>query len=114
MERTIREDWGNQPETLWASFTADQGRLRILHSWIVSSFFSDQFCWFGRYEGTVECMTREEWEGQAKALWADLTDERGRLRICRDAERRLNTNSIEGAAQATLETVYGAATLRLA
>ena len=70
--------------------------------------------WHGRYEGTVECMTREEWEGQARALWADLTDERGRLRIQRDAERGLNTGSIEGAAQATLENVYGAATLRWA
>lgn len=68
--------------------------------------------WHGRYEGTVECMTKEEWEGQARALWADLTDERGRLRIQRDVERGLNTGSIEGAAQATLENVYGAATLR--
>lgn len=65
-----------------------------------------------RYEGTVECMTREEWTVQAKSLWADLIDERGRLKICRDVERRLNTSSIEGAAQATLETVYGPSNLR--
>ncbi len=67
-----------------------------------------------RYEGTVECMTREEWNAQAKSLWDDLIDERGRLKICRDAERRLNTSSIEGAAQATLETVYGPNNLRWA
>lgn len=65
-----------------------------------------------RYEGTVECMTREEWTAQAKSLWGDLIDERGRLKICRDADRRLNTSSIEGAAQATLETVYGPNNLR--
>ena len=66
------------------------------------------------YEGTVECMTREEWTAQATSLWNDLSDERGRLKICRDAERRLNTSSIEGAAQATLETVYGPRNLRYA
>jgi len=65
-----------------------------------------------RYEGTVECMTKEEWTAQAKSLWGDLIDEHGRLKICRDAERRLNTSSIEGAAQATLETVYGQNSLR--
>ena len=65
-----------------------------------------------RYEGTVECMTREEWTAQAKSLWGDLIDERGRLKICRDADRRLNTSSVEGAAQATLETVYGPNNLR--
>ncbi|KAA6425538.1 MAG: hypothetical protein FRX49_04435 [Trebouxia sp. A1-2] len=66
------------------------------------------------YEGTVECMTRDEWTAQAKSLWGDLIDERGRLKICRDVERRLNTSSIEGAAQATLETVYGPSNLRRA
>ncbi|KAL0055055.1 hypothetical protein WJX82_006331 [Trebouxia sp. C0006] len=66
------------------------------------------------YEGTVECMTREEWTAQAKSLWGDLIDERGRLKICRDADRRLNTSSVEGAAQATLETVYGPNNLRRA
>ncbi|DBA74384.1 TPA: hypothetical protein ACH3X1_011148 [Trebouxia sp. C0004] len=66
------------------------------------------------YEGTVECMTRDEWTAQAKSLWGDLIDERGRLKICRDVERRLNTSSIEGAAQATLETVYGPNNLRRA
>lgn len=65
-----------------------------------------------RYEGTVECMTREEWTAQATSLWNDLIDERGRLKICMDADRRLNTGSIEGAAQATLETVYGPRNLR--
>ena len=65
-----------------------------------------------RYEGTVECMTRDEWTAQAKSLWGDLIDERGRLKICRDVDRRLNTSSIEGAAQATLETVYGPNNLR--
>ena len=65
-----------------------------------------------RYEGTVECTTREEWTAQAKSLWGDLIDERGRLKICRDADRRLNTSSIEGSAQATLETVYGPNNLR--
>ena len=65
----------------------------------------------GRYEGTVVCMTKEEWQAQAKALWADLIDERGRLNIKRHVDG-LNTNSIDGAAQATLETVYGPATLR--
>ena len=65
-----------------------------------------------RYEGTVECMTREEWGAQAKSLWGDLIDERGRLKICREVDRRLNTSSIEGAAQATLETVYGPNNLR--
>ena len=65
-----------------------------------------------RYEGTVECMTREEWTAQATSLWNDLIDERGRLKICMDADRRLNTSSIEGAAQATLETVYGPRNLR--
>ena len=70
------------------------------------------YCFACRYEGTVECMTREEWTAQATSLWNDLIDERGRLHICRDAERRLNTSSIEGAAQATLETVYGPSNLR--
>lgn len=65
-----------------------------------------------RYEGTVECMTRGEWTAQATSLWNDLIDERGRLKICMDADRRLNTGSIEGAAQATLETVYGPRNLR--
>lgn len=59
-------------------------------------------------------MTREEWTAQATSLWNDLIDERGRLKICRDAERRLNTSSIEGAAQATLETVYGPRNFRFA
>lgn len=59
-------------------------------------------------------MTRGEWTAQATSLWNDLIDERGRLKICRDAERRLNTSSIEGAAQATLETVYGPRSFRFA
>ena len=59
-------------------------------------------------------MTKEEWTAQATSLWNDLIDERGRLKICRDADRRLNTSSIEGAAQATLETVYGPNNLRYA
>lgn len=52
-------------------------------------------------------MTREEWHSHAKGLWADLVDERGRLLLHTDEARGLNTGSIAGAAQATLETVYG-------
>ena len=62
----------------------------------------------------MECMTKQEWDAQATSLWNDLIDERGRLKICRDADCRLNTGSIEGAAQATLETVYGPNNLRSA
>ncbi|KAK9811490.1 hypothetical protein WJX72_004764 [[Myrmecia] bisecta] len=59
-----------------------------------------------KYEGKVTMVTKAEWTEVVNGLWQDLVDEHGRLAIIRD-DRRPNTSTPSGAAQAALEAVYG-------